>query len=291
MELSRAALILFLMVHYTKREFICIFLERWWWKPFWECTWNWRSWWWHRWWWECLPWKSTWNWSETILFADSNDKTIRLWKYFNIPGGGKYGGNGGIRGADGAPGSGGCCGIILNRKEKQTKYFNKQIDASFHIESLTGLGGIGGGGIVVTPNECCVGIGAGGGGGIIGFIIIGTGASANNWWGRSLCDKGFCAANKRSAAEPWRSPLESFLNAYDTVIGRLHKYWPFIASIAASDASKLAKLMNANPFELPVSGSRIICSWWLHWEINQSSFVLWFFRSKCEYNLDYLWCL
>jgi hypothetical protein len=28
----------------------------------------------------------------------------------------------------------------------------------------------------------------------------------------------------------------------------------------ASEASKLAKLMNANPFEFPVSGSRIICN-------------------------------
>jgi hypothetical protein len=28
----------------------------------------------------------------------------------------------------------------------------------------------------------------------------------------------------------------------------------------ASEASKLAKLMNANPFELPVSGSRMICN-------------------------------
>jgi len=43
-------------------------------------------------------------------------------------------------------------------------------------------------------------------------------------------------------------------------MGRLHKYCPFIASIEASEASKLAKLMNANPFEFPVSGSRIICN-------------------------------
>lgn len=61
------------------------------------------------------------------------------------------------------------------------------------------------------------------------------------------------------AAEPCLSPLASFLNAYEIVIGRLHKYCPFIASIAASEASKLAKLMNAKPLELPVSGSRIIC--------------------------------
>jgi hypothetical protein len=43
-------------------------------------------------------------------------------------------------------------------------------------------------------------------------------------------------------------------------MGRLHKYCPFIASMEASEASKLAKLMNANPFEFPVSGSRMICN-------------------------------
>ena len=42
------------------------------------------------------------------------------------------------------------------------------------------------------------------------------------------------------------------------VIGLLHKYCPFMASMAASDASKLAKLMKAKPFELPVVGSLII---------------------------------
>lgn len=31
------------------------------------------------------------------------------------------------------------------------------------------------------------------------------------------------------AGVPWRSPLVSFLYAYDTVIWRLHRYWPFIA--------------------------------------------------------------
>ena len=60
------------------------------------------------------------------------------------------------------------------------------------------------------------------------------------------------------AAEPCLSPLESFLKAYETLIGRLLRYWPFIASIAASDAAKLAKLMKAKPLELPVSGSRMI---------------------------------
>ena len=34
---------------------------------------------------------------------------------------------------------------------------------------------------------------------------------------------------------------------------------PFMASIAASEASNEAKLMNACPLELPVSGSLIIC--------------------------------
>jgi hypothetical protein len=32
-----------------------------------------------------------------------------------------------------------------------------------------------------------------------------------------------------------------------------------MASMAASDASKLAKLMNAKPFEFPVVGSLMIC--------------------------------
>ena len=63
---------------------------------------------------------------------------------------------------------------------------------------------------------------------------------------------------KIPAADPCLSPFESFLNAYEIVIARLHKYCPFIASIAASEASKLAKLMNANPLLLPVSGSLII---------------------------------
>ena len=60
------------------------------------------------------------------------------------------------------------------------------------------------------------------------------------------------------AADPCLSPLESFLNAYEIVIARLHKYCPFIASMAASEASKLAKLMNAKPLLFPVSGSLII---------------------------------
>lgn len=49
----------------------------------------------------------------------------------------------------------------------------------------------------------------------------------------------------RSAAEPCLSPFESFLKAYEMVIALLHRYWPFMASIAESAASKLAKLIKA----------------------------------------------
>ena len=45
------------------------------------------------------------------------------------------------------------------------------------------------------------------------------------------------AASMRSAGVPCRSPLVSFLNAYITLTARLHRNCPFIASIAASDAS------------------------------------------------------
>ena len=38
----------------------------------------------------------------------------------------------------------------------------------------------------------------------------------------------------------------------------MHKYCPFIASMAVSLASKLAKLTKANPLEPPLSTSRII---------------------------------
>jgi len=41
-------------------------------------------------------------------------------------------------------------------------------------------------------------------------------------------------------------------------MGLLHKYCPFMASIEASEASKLAKLIKAKPLEFPVSGSLII---------------------------------
>ena len=146
------------------------------------------------------------------------------------------------------------------------------------------LGGGGGGGIGGMPSDITIGRadgggggggiaswtgGGGGGGGIPGGIPpiilpiedIGGGmggASANNWWGRSVWASGFWAAKSLSAADPCRSPLESFLNAYEIVIGLLHRYCPFIASMAASDASKLAKLIKANPLELPVVGSLMI---------------------------------
>lgn len=47
------------------------------------------------------------------------------------------------------------------------------------------------------------------------------------------------------AAEPCLSPLESFLKANEMEIALLHKNCPFMASKAASAASKLAKLMKA----------------------------------------------
>lgn len=58
-------------------------------------------------------------------------------------------------------------------------------------------------------------------------------------------DKGFCLAINLSAAEPCLSPLESFLKANEMDIALLHKNCPFMASRAASAASKLAKLMKA----------------------------------------------
>ena len=45
------------------------------------------------------------------------------------------------------------------------------------------------------------------------------------------------AASMRSAGVPCRSPLVSFLKAYITLTARLQRNCPFIASIAASDAS------------------------------------------------------
>ena len=116
------------------------------------------------------------------------------------------------------------------------------------------LAGVGGGGGNIPRST-----GGGGGANVIpgGIIPIG-GASANSWCGLSAWDNGFCAASRRSAAEPCRSPLASLLNAYETEIGLLQRYCPFIASIDASEASKLAKFMKAKPLEFPVSGSLII---------------------------------
>jgi hypothetical protein len=54
----------------------------------------------------------------------------------------------------------------------------------------------------------------------------------------------------RSAGVPCRS-FVSFLNAYWTEIGRFIRNWPCIASIAASDDSKLSKLTKPNPLEMP----------------------------------------
>ena len=93
-------------------------------------------------------------------------------------------------------------------------------------------------------------------------VTVGSGvggASANSWWGRSAWDSGFWAASSLSAAEPCLSPLESFLKAYEMEMALLHRYCPgkdhtvnkhsltnyvshlpFIASMAASEASKLA---------------------------------------------------
>ena len=42
-------------------------------------------------------------------------------------------------------------------------------------------------------------------------------------------------------------------------MARLHRYWLFIDSIAASDDSKLSKLTKPKPRLSPVSGSRMIC--------------------------------
>jgi len=48
------------------------------------------------------------------------------------------------------------------------------------------------------------------------------------------------------------------LIAYVTEIGRLHKNWPFMDSIAASEASNVSNETKPKPRELPVSGSRMI---------------------------------
>jgi len=59
-----------------------------------------------------------------------------------------------------------------------------------------------GGGIILIGGGMFTGCPGGGGGAIIG-TGTGTppvgGASANSWCGRSACESGFCAANRRSA--------------------------------------------------------------------------------------------
>ena len=66
-----------------------------------------------------------------------------------------------------------------------------------------------------------------------------------------------CAASSLSAGVPCLSPRASFRNAYWTTMERLAKNWPFMASTAASEASKQSYDTKANPFETPVSGSRM----------------------------------
>merc|ERR1719240_1049214 len=58
---------------------------------------------------------------------------------------------------------------------------------------------------------------------------------------------GLLAAINRSAAEPCLSPLVSFLYAYETLIGLLHKNCPFIADKALSEASKESYEMKPKP--------------------------------------------
>lgn len=67
-----------------------------------------------------------------------------------------------------------------------------------------------------------------------------------------------CAASKRSAGVPCRSPLPSFLKAYCTVIALFIRNWPFIDSIAASEDSKSVYDTKPYPFDVPVAGSRAI---------------------------------
>lgn len=126
---------------------------------------------------------------------------------------------------------------------------------------IPGGGGIpeGPGGIPIIPGGGC-GIPPGGKPACGPGCGTCRGAVANMVWGRfSFAWFARCwAAKRRSAGVPCRSPLVSFLKAYPTAMERLHRYCPFIASMAESDASKQSKEMKPNPLELPVSGSRII---------------------------------
>lgn len=69
-----------------------------------------------------------------------------------------------------------------------------------------------------------------------------------------------CAARSLSAGVPCRSPvLESFLSAYEMVMGRLRRCWLESDSMAASDASKESKEMKPKLREAPVVSSRATC--------------------------------
>ncbi|KAF1765171.1 hypothetical protein GCK72_005123 [Caenorhabditis remanei] len=123
------------------------------------------------------------------------------------------------------------------------------------IPGVGGIGGIGGG----------IGVTLGGGGGTGGYCpgypFVGIPINGGGWYpGRPVACAAMaaCTPGIASAAVPCRSPFESLLNAYETVIARLHKNCPFIASNAVSEASKEAKLMKANPFDVPESTSLII---------------------------------
>ena len=58
---------------------------------------------------------------------------------------------------------------------------------------------------------------------------------------------GLRAASKRSAAEPWRSPLLFFLKAYWTTMERLQRNCEFMHSMARSAASKLSNATKPKP--------------------------------------------
>ena len=82
-----------------------------------------------------------------------------------------------------------------------------------------------------------------------------AGPAANSVCGLPRTSFAALAASSRSAGVPWRSPRESFLYAYVTEMGRLHRNWPFMASMAASDASKLSKDTKPKPRLLPCARS------------------------------------
>ena len=58
----------------------------------------------------------------------------------------------------------------------------------------------------------------------------------------------------------WNIYSNPVLNLYN--LYRLQRNCPFMASMAMSDASKEAKLMNAKPLLEPESGSRMILGTW-----------------------------